>query len=97
MVDGLSASPGRSPAHGRFHYRIVVLGALDPDWAERLGLSRTVREHEQGGTVTEFAGPLPDQAALMGVLQRLYAYGAELVAFERRPRIRSGPAEGLAP
>ena len=39
--------------------------------------------HKDGDvTTTELTGPLADQAALMGVIDRLYSYGAQLLSIE---------------
>ena len=35
------------------------------------------------GTTTDLYGPLPDEAALMGVLEMLHTHGAHLLALER--------------
>ena len=49
-------------------YEILVEGRLDPCWSEWLeGMSIT--PHESGGTLLR--GPLPDQSALFGLLNRL--------------------------
>ena len=62
--------------------RITVRGRLDPRWVEDLaGLEARV-EHGAEGTVTHRTGDLPDQAALQGVLSRLYALGLELRGVE---------------
>ena len=54
-------------------YRIRVPGRMDPMWSECLqGMTVTVSEEADQETITELSGLLPDQAALMGVLQQLY-------------------------
>ena len=64
-------------------YRIRVYGRLDPRWPERLGgMTMTIREEEDGLVTTELMGQLPDQAALMGVLQQLYLILAPLLSVE---------------
>ena len=64
-------------------YRIRVCGRLDPQWSERLsGMTLTVKEEEGGLVTTELTGRLPDQAALMGVLQQLYLILAPLISME---------------
>lgn len=69
-------------AHGESQYRIVVVGALDAAWSERLGgLALTCRVEASGRTVTELVGRL-DSAALMGVLQRLHTYRVSLISLE---------------
>jgi hypothetical protein len=58
--------------------RITVRGRLEPQWVEDLaGLEARV-DHGPEGTITHLVGDLPDQAALQGVLSRLFALGLEL-------------------
>ena len=60
-------------------YRIHVRGQLDSAWQEwfvPLELS-----HDAAGTTT-LSGPLPDQAALFGVLLKLQRLGITLLALE---------------
>jgi len=71
--------------------RITVRGGLDAAWAQDLtGLAARV-EHGPSGTVTHLHGDLPDQAALQGVLTRLFALGLELLAVD------AGAAAGIPP
>jgi hypothetical protein len=66
----------RSP----MHYRIRIRGHLDEAWSDWFdGLAITQGED---GTTT-MAGPLVDQAALYGLLNRLRDLGATLLAVER--------------
>lgn len=54
-------------------YYIRVYGRMDPAWSEWLqGMIVTVVESQDQYTVTELCGQLPDQAALMGVLEQLH-------------------------
>jgi hypothetical protein len=81
MIDQ-SISHGHLISHPAF-YRIRVSSRLDPDWSERLqGMEVSVVEGEGHGTVTELSGLLPDQAALMGVLDHLYNFGIPLLRVE---------------
>ncbi len=58
------------------HYEILIEGCLDPCWSEWLeGLSIT--PHESGDTL--LSGPLPDQCALYGLLNRLRDMNLKLV------------------
>jgi len=50
-------------------YRIKVRGSVPESWIDRLGGMRIVAG---SSTVTTLEGRLPDQAALMGVLDTLY-------------------------
>jgi hypothetical protein len=61
------------------HYRIRVQGHLDPAWQHRFeGLHLT---QEEAGT-TLLSGPLPDQAALHGVLLQIIRLGLTLLSLE---------------
>jgi hypothetical protein len=61
-------------------YEIRVTGHLDGRWADRFeGLS--LRREPDGTTVIE--GPLADQAALHGLLQRVRDLGIPLVSVTR--------------
>ena len=56
-------------------YAIHIAGRLDKSWADRLGgLTITFTEEDDEGNqrVTILKGWLPDQAALLGVLDTLY-------------------------
>ena len=58
-------------------YQIQVKGYLEPGWLDLFeGLS--VIQEEDG--VTTLSGPLPDQAALHGVLKRINNLGLTLIS-----------------
>jgi hypothetical protein len=64
-------------------YRIRVHGRLDPRWSARLGgMAIAIREAPGQPTVTELTGSLPDQAALLGVLNQLYLHLVPLLSVE---------------
>ena len=64
------------------HYTIRVKGHLDPRWSEWFqGL--TVTQTESGETV--LSGPVPDQAALHGVLNRIRDLGLRLLSVTSLP------------
>ncbi|MCC7446219.1 MAG: hypothetical protein IT324_02325 [Anaerolineae bacterium] len=59
------------------YYRIHVNGRLSDDWSDWFGaLAMTCLPN---GT-TVLAGDLPDQAALLGILNRLHAVNLRLLA-----------------
>ena len=65
-------------------YRIRTAGRLSVERVGRLGdLEVIVRETGDGGAVTELTGLLPDQAALHGLLNQLYARGIVLLRVEK--------------
>jgi hypothetical protein len=66
------------------NYHIRVQGRLESSWAARLGdLTLVVREEDGRDVVTELSGWVVDQAALMGVLEQLYAMNMTLLRVER--------------
>jgi hypothetical protein len=73
--------PQRSQiSSARSRYAIRVQGHLDARWSEWLeGMTLT---HEEGG-VTRLEGPVRDQAALHGVLNKLRDLHLTLVTVER--------------
>ena len=80
MTDQRTPTPDRPEAGD---YEIRLTGHLDAHWAAWFdGL--TVRQDSEGTTV--ISGPIADQAALHGVLQRVRDLGLPLVSV-----IRLGP------
>jgi hypothetical protein len=70
----------RTNEGGGENYEIRLKGRLDPRWLawfEGLGL-----RHESDGTTT-LHGPIPDQAALHGVLTRVRDMGLPLISVIR--------------
>jgi len=58
---------------GPAHYRINVIGHVDPSWSSRLGGMKVMEHRAQDGEIeTALEGYLADQAALSGVLNTLY-------------------------
>ena len=62
-------------------YEIKVPGELDPSWSEWAG-GMAVRTECEGDRppVTTLSGTVVDQAALLGLLRRLYAVGLPLIS-----------------
>lgn len=61
-------------------YRIKVPGRLDENWSDWVeGMTITVERENDGPSVTTLTGVLVDQAALQGLLRRLYALGLPLL------------------
>jgi hypothetical protein len=71
------------------YYEIRVVGVLPPE--ALLDFERLTATVEPVETVLH--GPLPDVAALHGLLARLEAFGAQIVEI-RRLRDRDPPADG---
>ena len=65
-------------------YRIEVGRRIGAEWSERLmGMRLEVSETAGRAATTVLTGELPDQAALLGVLDQLYCLGAPLLRVER--------------
>jgi hypothetical protein len=85
MTERHSSTPGRAVA-GRYEVRIN--GHLDARWAAWFdGLS--VRHGSDGTTV--LSGPIADQAALHGVIQRVRDLGLPLVSVTQVETDRPDP------
>jgi len=69
-------------------YTILVDGIIDPQWSDWLGaLSIRVQTTTDGINQTILCGPIPDQAALRGILTQIWDLNLELISVER---IREG-------
>ena len=61
-------------------YQIKVPGHLDKSWSDwNGGMTVTVERYDDGLSVTTLTGTV-DQAALQGVLRRLYTLGLPLIS-----------------
>jgi hypothetical protein len=70
-------------ADERATYRIRVQGQLDRLWVGRLGDLTLTSDRDEATPVTNLTGWIADQAALMGVLEQLYALGLTILSVER--------------
>jgi hypothetical protein len=62
-------------------YKIKVPGHLDERWSEWAeGMTITVEREGDGPPVTTLTGTVADQAALQGLLRRLYSLGLPLIS-----------------
>ena len=76
-------STASGPAAGP-SFRIRVAGVLGEEWSARAHeMTVSVDRSKPGQSWSELMGPLPDDAALMGVLESLYIHGARLLIVER--------------
>ena len=63
----------RSHSQTNRYYQITVEGRIDPSWSEWLGELALVSQKEANGMVlTTLSGVITDQAALRGLLNRLW-------------------------
>jgi hypothetical protein len=65
-------------------YRIVIQGELSDKWVDWFeGLSLLVTNGDSTEPVTTLAGPIRDQAALRGILERLWDLNLTVLLVER--------------
>jgi len=65
-------------------YRIRVQGKLDPRWSNWLASMSIVSEPTTDGCLTTvLTGPVADQAALRGVLSRLWDLNLDIISVNR--------------
>jgi hypothetical protein len=65
-------------------YEIRVPGRLDDSWSEWFeGMTITVESSDDGPTITTLTGVIKDEAALQGMLDRLYSLGLRLLSVVR--------------
>ncbi len=70
--------------HSPAYYQISVLGVLDESWAAEFDMALVCPDDFRNNPVTILKGNLPDQAALFGLLMRLYGLGLPLLSVESR-------------
>ena len=61
-------------------YQIVVPGRLQEDWSDWVEMAVDVEDEGDGPPVTTLTGVVADQAALQGLLRRLYSLGLPLLS-----------------
>jgi hypothetical protein len=65
-------------------YRIQVQGCVDPRWSDWFSGLVVAQQQDTGGVPeTVLTGPVPDQAALRGILNKLWDLNLILVSVER--------------
>lgn len=75
---------GSSLFDGPAIYQIQIQGRLHAVWSERLeNMAIRVSRSESGSCVTTLHGELLDQAALVGVLNQLYALRVTVLSVTR--------------
>jgi hypothetical protein len=65
---------------GDVHYEICVKGVLDGSWSAWFDGLQVTSDHRGQTSIT---GPVPDQAALHGLLAKVRDLGLELLAVRR--------------
>ena len=73
------------PYSGRVYtYQIKVEGRLAEGWSTWIGDMEVTIETDQDGTpVSIFTGPIPDQAALRGILSKIWDMNLTLISVIR--------------
>ena len=61
-------------------YEIQISGRLSQELAEWFGLTPHTEITQEGSTVTTLSGPVSDQAALFGILNRIRDLGLKLIS-----------------
>lgn len=65
-------------------YQVRVAGWIEPRWATWFEELTINTEHDdENAAITTLSGALPDQAALLGLLQKLYTLGLTLLLVRR--------------
>jgi hypothetical protein len=65
-------------------YEIEVQGRIGERWAHWFDDMSVTARGEAEGAITTLTGGVADQAALLGLLQRLYTLGLPLLLVQRR-------------
>ena len=72
-------------------YQIQVEGRISERWAHWFeDMAMTVHEEAEAPAITTLTGPVTDQAALAGLLQKLYTLGLPLLLVRREEVNRMG-------
>jgi hypothetical protein len=74
---------GRKRNDPAAHYQIAVEGELDPGWAESFSGMTIVSESIDGLSFSTLTGPVADQAALRGMLCKLWDLNLTLITVRR--------------
>lgn len=64
-------------------YRITIQGRLDPEWAAWLHDLALTSAEVDGQPVATLSGPVADQAALRGILNKLWDLNLTVISVER--------------
>jgi hypothetical protein len=67
-------------------YQIQVQGMISQSWLEYFDGLKITLEGKDGWAITTLTGSMTDQAALQGLLQKLYTLGLVLIKVERKEK-----------
>ncbi len=79
----MSRQPHRLGMDEPAAYQIRVQGRISQDWINCFDDMTVAAAGEDGGSITELTGRLADQAALYGLLGKLYTLGLVLLLVKR--------------
>jgi hypothetical protein len=80
---------GRKRDDPAAHYQIAVEGELDAGWADSFsGMSLSFESHD-GLSVSTLTGPVTDQAALRGMICKLWDLNLTLISVQRTPSLKT--------
>ncbi len=65
-------------------YEIQVQGRIGERWTHWFDDLRVTTQEQEGSTTTTLSGAVADQAALLGLLQKLYTLGLPLLLVQRK-------------
>ncbi len=69
----------RPSADLSLHYRVLLAGVLDEIWISRLYQAQVRYElSPEGDTLTELSGEIPDDSALLGILNIVHDLGLSI-------------------
>lgn len=83
-MTGYTQSGQRLNLYSHGYYVITVQGEVEPYWEREVNMRVTCGE-AAGEVVSTLAGILPDQSALLGVLQRLNNWGYPIMQVRHEP------------
>jgi hypothetical protein len=84
MLISMDPSSSNYLLDARCRYRILIRGALDASWSDRLGGMTISGANLAGGApTTTLIGELADQSSLVGVLNTLHDLGIPLIEVKR--------------
>ena len=65
-------------------YQISIYGELDVSWADWIGVTSLTHEtQDNGASITTLTGTVPDQAALRGLIERIWDLNLTLLSVRR--------------
>ncbi len=72
-------------------YRIVIQGELDDSWSEWLGdVSLDIFNRIHGSGNTTILSEIPDQAAMRGILNKIWDLNLTLISVNRQEKTSNG-------